>query len=318
MLAEPRVRAKPRAGGCPVSQRGQVVQVDGAELQDLPAVRQGLVLDLRPSASFRAGHVPGAYSFPMSPVDDDLEQSLPQGLPSYLLPARHEPLLVVADEVDLAVAVARSLAARGRWWTGACGAPPACLLTESGAGRPGLWAPPPFLAAWWRLLPPPAAGPVLDLGCGSGRAAVWLALRGWQVTAIDHQPEALDMGRGLASRCGVDVEWRLADLRRPESLPAGPWSAALMFRYLERPLVDRLWTVLEPRAVVMLRTFRHAPGYVGNPQPRHRLQRGEAAGFWTPEQMEVLVHAEDFDADGRPAAGLVARRRPGPLTAGPT
>ena len=63
----------------------------------------------------------------------------------------------------------------------------------------------------------------------------------------------------------------------------------------------------------MLRTFRHAPGYVGNPQPRHRLRPAEATSFWPAEFSQVLVHEEGFDGDGKPAAGLVMRwtgRRP--------
>jgi len=64
-------------------------------------------------------------------------------------------------------------------------------------------------------LPP---GRALDLGSGEGRNAVWLAERGWQVTAVDFSPVALDKARRLAQARGVTVDWVLADLRgyRPE------------------------------------------------------------------------------------------------------
>src|SRR6266496_51844 len=64
-------------------------------------------------------------------------------------------------------------------------------------------------------LPP---GWALDLGAGEGRNAVWLAERGWRVTAVDFSPVALDKGRGLAQARGVGVDWVLEDLRgyRPE------------------------------------------------------------------------------------------------------
>jgi SAM-dependent methyltransferase len=63
-----------------------------------------------------------------------------------------------------------------------------------------------------------APGRALDLGSGEGRNAVWLAERGWRVTAVDFSSVALDKGRGLAEARGVRVDWVLADLRgyRPE------------------------------------------------------------------------------------------------------
>ena len=65
-------------------------------------------------------------------------------------------------------------------------------------------------------LPP---GRALDLGCGEGRNAVWLAEGGWQVMAVDFSPVALDKARRLAQARGVSVHWVLADLRghQPES-----------------------------------------------------------------------------------------------------
>jgi 2-polyprenyl-3-methyl-5-hydroxy-6-metoxy-1,4-benzoquinol methylase len=57
-----------------------------------------------------------------------------------------------------------------------------------------------------------APGRALDLGAGDGRNAVWLASRGWHVTAVDFSQVALDRGRARAGAAGVDVEWRQADL----------------------------------------------------------------------------------------------------------
>jgi SAM-dependent methyltransferase len=51
-------------------------------------------------------------------------------------------------------------------------------------------------------------GRALDLGCGAGRASIWLARRGWRVTGVDFSRTALD----LAGASGADVDWVLADL----------------------------------------------------------------------------------------------------------
>ena len=284
-----------------------------------PALVAGNVLDLRAALDFLAGHLRGAVSLPLEsalaavPVQDRTSW-LASHLPSIFLPPRHEPLAVVAADAELARLVAGELTARGRQPVTAAGLSTAEIaalprtVRERGPSRRRLWQPPPFLVRWAHLLPPPAAGPVLDLACGSGRAAVWLAERGWRVTGIDHQPEALDLARRLAHGRSLPLTLLERDLRRPESLPPGPWSAVLLFRYLDRSLMRRLIPLLGPGSVVMLRTFREAPGYLGNPQPRHRLRRTEAVRLIPAAQ--VLVHEESFDADGRPAAGIVLRWPP--------
>jgi SAM-dependent methyltransferase len=50
-------------------------------------------------------------------------------------------------------------------------------------------------------------GRALDVGCGEGADAVWLAQRGWQVTALDVSQVALDRGRTAAAAAGVEVAW---------------------------------------------------------------------------------------------------------------
>ncbi|MCA1693654.1 MAG: class I SAM-dependent methyltransferase [Actinobacteria bacterium] len=59
-------------------------------------------------------------------------------------------------------------------------------------------------------------GRVLDLGCGEGRNAVWLASRGWEVTGVDFADVGLRKARRLAEAQAVVVEWVLADLRTYE------------------------------------------------------------------------------------------------------
>ncbi|HEU0303610.1 MAG TPA: class I SAM-dependent methyltransferase [Gaiellaceae bacterium] len=58
-------------------------------------------------------------------------------------------------------------------------------------------------------LPP---GRALDLACGSGRHAVWLAERGWLVTAVDFSGEALRQARERAAQARVEIDWIEADL----------------------------------------------------------------------------------------------------------
>lgn len=70
-------------------------------------------------------------------------------------------------------------------------------------------APSRFLVAEVAGLRPGAA---LDLACGAGRNAVWLAEQGWRVTAADFSEVALRMARSLAARRRTAVDWIEADL----------------------------------------------------------------------------------------------------------
>jgi SAM-dependent methyltransferase len=70
-----------------------------------------------------------------------------------------------------------------------------------------------FVAAELADLPP---GRALDLAAGEGRNTVWLAERGWRVTAVDFSRVGLEKGRKLGAARGVDeaqVDWIVADLR---------------------------------------------------------------------------------------------------------
>ena len=150
---------------------------------------------------------------------------------------------------------------------------------------------------------PAAAAPAL------AESAVWLAERGYRVTALDWQVEALDMGRRLADSRGTACDFRAVDLREPGSVPPGPWSIVLDFRYLDRPLLATFPRLVAPGGVAVVRTFRDAPGYEGHPRPRHRLASWELTRAFPRGEWEVLAHEQGFDPDGRPAAGIVARRR---------
>jgi hypothetical protein len=81
---------------------------------------------------------------------------------------------------------------------------------------------------------------------------------------------------------------------------------AVCFRYLQRDLLRALPARLAPGGVVMVRTFRDAPGFVGSPQRAHRLAAGELLRLLPPPDFTPLVHTEDFEPDGRPGAGVVA------------
>ncbi len=54
-------------------------------------------------------------------------------------------------------------------------------------------------------------GRALDIGCGTGGNAMWLAQQGWQVTAVDYSVVAIEKGKQLAAERGVNVEFVVSD-----------------------------------------------------------------------------------------------------------
>lgn len=62
-------------------------------------------------------------------------------------------------------------------------------------------------------------GRAAELGCGTGTNAVFLAQQGFDVTAFDFAPLALEAARHRAQEAGVEIEWIAADLCRVESNP---------------------------------------------------------------------------------------------------
>ena len=66
-----------------------------------------------------------------------------------------------------------------------------------------------FVAAFAADLSP---RPVLDLGCGQGRNAVWLARQGHTVTGVDQSPVAIGQARRLAADNGVEVDFEVVDI----------------------------------------------------------------------------------------------------------
>ena len=108
--------------------------------------------------------------------------------------------------------------------------------------------PNPLIAAELEDLPP---GTAVDLAAGEGRHALWLARRGWDVTAVDFSAVGLDRGR--AAPGGDAVHWVVADVLTwaPPGPSDEPRLDLVLVAYLHLPEADTV--ALLPRAVGWLR-----------------------------------------------------------------
>jgi SAM-dependent methyltransferase len=84
----------------------------------------------------------------------------------------------------------------------------------------------------------PAPGRALDIGCGTGRDAVYLAARGWTVTGVDSVPRALDAAEQRANATSVDVNWVRGDVTRLQTLGIGEGYELLVDRGCFHGLAD--------------------------------------------------------------------------------
>lgn len=118
-----------------------------------------------------------------------------------------------------------------------------------------LWEPNPLVTEALREL---EHGRALDLGCGAGRDAVALAFCGWDVTAIDHLPDAVARAQDLAKRYDTTLRLLQADAR---SIPPDPpYDLILSLRFFEPGVVRRTAEWLAPGGKLLLETFTREHG----------------------------------------------------------
>ena len=154
------------------------------------------------------------------------------------------------------------------------------------AASPRLWSRGPN-AVVERLLAPFVPGRALDLACGEGRHALWLAGRGWEVDAVDFSATAID--RAAADAAALDaiaaaagtppgslpgdrVRWHHADVTGWES--GGAAYDLVLIAYLHLPrtamraVLDRAasWVAPGGRLLVLGHAVRNLTEGVGGPQ----------------------------------------------------
>jgi SAM-dependent methyltransferase len=181
-----------------------------------------------------------------------------------------------------------------------------------------LWSAKPnrFLVAEVSALQP---GRALDLACGEGQNAVWLASRGWEVLGVDYSGVAISKARARAAREGVDVEFVEADLLELEPQPGAFDLVLLLYLHLprgeRRTVLSRAQSALAPGGTLVLvgHDLLNLTQGAGGPS--------DASIHFTPDEIASELEGlriekaervlRDVDGADRPAIdALVRARRP--------
>lgn len=168
-------------------------------------------------------------------------------------------------------------------------------MPEHAASQVSLW-----VARWAPLVP--AGGAVLDLACGTGRHARFLAARGHPVLAVDRSADAL---AGLRPVPGVEVLEADLEAGRPWPLPGRRFAGVLVTNYLHRPLFQAIADAVDAGGVLIYETFMAGNERFGRPSnPEFLLNPGELLqGFG------VLLDVVAFEQGrvDRPGSAVVQR-----------
>lgn len=168
--------------------------------------------------------------------------------------------------------------------------------------------PTPLVVETVTELPPgKAPGKALDLASGAGRNALWLAERGWDVTAVDGAPAAIEILRSRASERGLKINAVVADLEKGEfEIEPARWDLILICYYLQRNLFEPAKRGVAPGGILISIVHVNEPGEGDGP---FRLRPGQHEKYF--EGWEILYRYEGTAKDSahrRAVAEIVARR----------
>jgi rhodanese-related sulfurtransferase len=278
----------------PVSGYRTITQADAL---DLIAGDGAVILDVRtPGEHEGLGHIPGSWLLPL-----DLVVSAPAVLPadgrSVLVYCEHGVRSVVASRLLAEAGVTNILNLAGGMapWTG-----------PREFGSSPMRGPSSWLIENADLLP--RGGKVLDVACGRGRHALLLSSAGFDVHAVDRDPDAIAFLQETAERLHLSLTCEVLDLET-EPVPdlPGPCDAILVFNYLHRPLLPALRAALAPGGRLFYETFTTQQAERGHPKnPAFLLAAGELPVLAAPL---AVLRSREGEFDGRFVASVVAERR---------
>jgi tellurite methyltransferase len=153
-------------------------------------------------------------------------------------------------------------------------------------------------------------GRALDVACGVGRHAIWLAERGWQTTAVDSSTVAIDILQERSSQKGVQVNAVTADLERREfTIQPRTYDLIVVCNYLQRDLFAPIKNGTEIGGIVIATvSMFDADPNVKPMNPAYLVNPGELRAEFEGWDLIWDYEGKPPDKRKRAAAEIVARR----------
>jgi tellurite methyltransferase len=154
-----------------------------------------------------------------------------------------------------------------------------------------------------------APGKALDIACGKGQNALYLAERGFTVTALDISSIALNQGRQRAQEHNLKIDWQQRDLETV-ALPQSEYDLVINFNYLQRSLIESIKGAVKLTGYVIFETFLIDQAAIGHPKNLdYLLKHNELLDCF--RDFRVLRYREGKITDSGTAcfrAGIFAQR----------
>ena len=164
-----------------------------------------------------------------------------------------------------------------------------------------------LIADWLPQIP---VGRALDVACGAGRNALFLAEAGYRVDGIDISPVGLERARQGAVEQGLEINWIEHDLDRPFEFDAG-YQLILVMWFVNLGLVRRLCHHLAPGGFLLCQEHLESDEAVIGPDG-NRFRVAPGALRDAARGLEILFYDEAVetveDGERLASARLVARR----------
>jgi len=153
-------------------------------------------------------------------------------------------------------------------------------------------------------------GRALDLACGVGRHSIWMAERGWRVTAVDSSRVAIEILEHRASQMNLAITSQIANLERHEfDIDPDGYDVIVVCNYLQRDLFPSIKEGIAPGGIVIaVIALVDDDPHVKPMNPVYLLNRGELRSYFEDWELAWYFEGKSEHDTRRSTAEIVVRR----------